>query len=72
MSNKIKTHSGAKKIFKKTGNKDKGHKQEVKIFLESIRNNSAAPIAFHEIYNSTLATFKALESIASKGELIKL
>ena len=61
-----------KEIVKKSGNQDKGHKQEVKLFLESIRNNSAAPIAFHEIYNSTLATFKALESIASKGELIKL
>ena len=59
-------------VLKKSGNQDKGHKQEVSLFLESIRNNSAAPIPFHEIYNSTLATFKVLESIALKGELLKL
>ncbi|TAH37961.1 MAG: oxidoreductase [Bacteroidetes bacterium] len=61
-----------KDVSKKSGNQDKGHKQEVNLFLESIRNNSAVPIPFSEIYNSTLATFKVLESVAMKGELVRI
>ncbi len=59
-------------LIKKSGNQDKGHKQEVKLFLEAIRNNTATPISFEEIYNSTLATFKVLESIALKGSMIRM
>jgi polar amino acid transport system substrate-binding protein len=61
-----------KELTKKSANQDKGHKNEVKQFLESIRNNTATPIPFEELYNSTLATFKALESAALKGATVHM
>ncbi len=57
---------------RKTGKQDKGHSAEVKLFLDSIRNNTADPIPFTEIYSATLATFKILESAATGGALIEL
>ncbi len=42
---------------------DKGHSQEMKEFLDAIRNGHSCPIPFNDSYLSTLATFKVLESI---------
>ena len=55
---------------KKTKGQDKGHKNEVAAFLESIRTGTPCPIPFAEQYLSMLATFKVLTSIANKGERI--
>lgn len=55
---------------KKTKGQDKGHKNEVAAFLESIRAGTPCPIPFAEQYLSMLATFKVLTSIANKGERI--
>jgi len=57
---------------KYTGNQDKGHQNEVKAFVESILQGKPAPIPFDETVLSTLATFRALQSIASNGERIIL
>ncbi|MEI2758898.1 MAG: bi-domain-containing oxidoreductase [Bacteroidia bacterium] len=57
---------------KYTGNQDKGHQNEVKAFVESILQGKPAPIPFEETVLSTLATFRALQSIASNGERIIL
>ena len=62
-------------IFGKTESKssaaqDKGHKAEVASFLTSVKNGTACPVAFEEIYLSTLATFKVIESISQKGKEI--
>lgn len=46
---------------------DKGHKQEIKLFLDSIKEGKPSPIPFDEIYNSMLATFKADESVKANG-----
>jgi len=62
----------AKSTVRKTGKQDKGHGNEVRLFLESIRNNTLAPVPFDEIYSATLATFKILESAAMGGALIEL
>jgi polar amino acid transport system substrate-binding protein len=51
-------------------NQDKGHKEEVKIFLDAIRNGKTCPIPFDQTYNAMLATFKVVESIAKNGEQI--
>ncbi|HNS12526.1 MAG TPA: bi-domain-containing oxidoreductase [Bacteroidia bacterium] len=57
---------------KTPGSQDKGHKAEVKLFLEAIRNNTATPIPFDELYHSTLATFKVLESLALNGASVRM
>ncbi|HEX5002656.1 MAG TPA: bi-domain-containing oxidoreductase [Bacteroidia bacterium] len=51
---------------------NKGHKEGVRKFLESIQNGTASPVSFESQFNSMLATFKALESIAMKGERLTL
>jgi predicted dehydrogenase/threonine dehydrogenase-like Zn-dependent dehydrogenase len=45
---------------------DKGHEREVMLFLNSVREGKLAPIPFAEIYNSTLATFKVIESLRQR------
>lgn len=44
---------------------DKGHKQQLIEFSESIKQGIPSPISFDELYNSTLATFNVLKSIQS-------
>lgn len=51
---------------------DKGHKEEVKLFLEAIKKGRTCPIPFDETYNSMLATFKVEESISKNGAQIIL
>jgi predicted dehydrogenase/threonine dehydrogenase-like Zn-dependent dehydrogenase len=48
---------------KKLINQNKGHAKEVELFLTSIKMGSDCPISFNEIYLSTLATFKIIDSI---------
>ncbi len=50
---------------------DKGHSEELKRFISAIRDGDPSPISFDEIYNSTLATLKVVESIKQK-RMIKL
>ena len=50
--------------------KDKGHKQELTEFFKAIRDGTSCPISFEESYQSTLATFKAIQSI-KENRLIK-
>jgi len=42
---------------------DKGHDTELGLFIECIREGRPSPIPFDEIYISSLATLKAIESI---------
>jgi polar amino acid transport system substrate-binding protein len=58
-----------KKIEQK---QDKGHQQEITEFINSIKEGKSNPIAFDEIYNSMLATFKAITSIRSNGQSLKV
>ena len=51
-------------------NQDKGHKEEVTVFLEAIKKGQPCPIPFNETYNAMLATFKVEESIAKNGAQI--
>jgi hypothetical protein len=61
---------GVKKI--NLSNQDKGHKEEVKLFLEAIKKGSGCPIPFSETFNSMLATFKVEESISKNGAQVIL
>ena len=70
--NDFKTMSVYGKSVKTTSlsNQDKGHKEEVTIFLDAIKKGKACPIPFNETYNAMLTTFKVEESIAKNGEQI--
>ncbi|MCB9211457.1 MAG: bi-domain-containing oxidoreductase [Ignavibacteriales bacterium] len=61
---------GSKKEKLKLSKQDKGHAEEVKQFVNSIENGLPQPIPFEEIYNSTLATFKVIESIENRQSII--
>lgn len=47
----------------KLSSQDKGHSEEVRQFLQCIKEGRPSPISFEDIYLSTLTTFKILESI---------
>jgi len=59
---KMKLYSNKTSQFK-LSSQDKGHSEEVKQFLQCIKEGNLSPISFEDIYLSTLATFKILESI---------
>jgi predicted dehydrogenase len=63
------TLAGAK-VQKADGKQDKGYNQEVSRFVESITKGEEAPIAAEELFLSTLASFKVIESIQKGGEKI--
>lgn len=60
---------GQKKEKIKLSKQDKGHASEVKQFVEAIESGKPQPIPFDEIYNSTLATFKVIESIKTRQSI---
>jgi polar amino acid transport system substrate-binding protein len=47
-------------------NQDKGHSEEIKQFFHSITQGKPSPINFDDIYLSTLATLKIVESIQQR------
>lgn len=59
----LEVYSNRKMIKKKLLSQDKGQKDMVKTFLDSIKNGNPAPISFNEIYATTLTTFKILSSL---------
>ncbi len=61
-----------KKVSERKDKQDKGHFKEIELFLNSLKEGTPSPIAFDEIYHSTLVTFKVLESIANNGASIKI
>lgn len=52
-------------------NQDKGHKNELAVFTDAIKNGEPTPIPFEESFLVSLATCKVLESIAT-GRKIRL
>jgi len=64
-------YSKGKKREKKLLSQDKGQKAEVRMFLDAVISNREAPIPFHELYSTSLVTFKIIESI-QKGVSIRI
>ena len=60
---------GSKEKTKKYRSQDKGHKVEIKAFLNAIEEGKQTPISFEESYISSLATCKVLESIAQNRKI---
>jgi predicted dehydrogenase len=64
-------HAGGKSKAKKLLSQDKGQKNEVRAFIDAIIEGTGSPIPLEEIYNTSLVTFKILESIRT-GETQKI
>jgi polar amino acid transport system substrate-binding protein len=62
-------YAGGKKKKKKLLSQDKGQKEEVKRFIEAIFKGNGLNdlISFEELYNTSLVTFKILDSIRSRA-----
>ena len=65
---KLKIYGKKEKKYKLM-NQDKGHSKEVELFLKTIKNGDSTPIPFEDIYLSTLATFKVIESIKTRTSI---
>ncbi|MBL4709229.1 MAG: Gfo/Idh/MocA family oxidoreductase, partial [Flavobacteriales bacterium] len=52
------------------GDQDKGYDQEISQFVKTIVEGTEAPIPAEELFLSTLASFKVIESIQKNGEKI--
>lgn len=61
---------GRSKKTEKLISQDKGHKNEVESFLNSIKNGEETPIPFEEIYYSTKMSFDILKSIQRKETIV--
>ena len=59
MTTYVKEQKKKQRLF----SQDKGQKNEVKTFLEHIKNGQPGPIPFHELYSTSAASFKAFKSI---------
>ncbi len=64
-------YSNGNKKSKKLLSQDKGQKTEVKQFIGAILNGTGEVIPFEEIYSTSLATFKIVDSIIS-GKCLKI
>ncbi len=46
---------------------DKGHRREIELFIDSIKNGKPSPILAEDIFHSTAATFKVVESLRTNS-----
>ncbi|MBI3475486.1 MAG: bi-domain-containing oxidoreductase [Acidobacteria bacterium] len=49
---------GRKQVTRARWRQDKGHQQEMKLFLDAVRGTANAPIPFEQVVGSTLATLR--------------
>ena len=67
----VEIFKSGKPYRKKMLSQDKGRKEEVRVFIEAVKEGKGDPIPFEEIYSTSLVTFKVLESLRT-GESVKL
>lgn len=53
---------GKRRVFKRSS-VDKGHAEEIRRFLTSVRDGSLSPIPFESLVTTTMTTFKIVESL---------
>ena len=61
---------GKKRRKIKFKGQDKGYANEIRLFLNSIKEGETCPIPFEESYLSTLATFKVIQSLRENKKII--
>ena len=62
-------HNGHRKVQKSTMRQDKGHFNEWQAFVSAIRSGGPAPIPCEQMLGVTRASFAAIESLRTKGEV---
>ncbi len=62
-------YSRGRCTVKRLFHQDKGHRDELRAFIQSIAEGEAAPIPFEDLYTSTLATFRICESLSCGSPL---
>ena len=62
---------GVKGFSKMKTKQDKGHKKQFKLLVNSLKQGGKAIVPFEETYNTTLASFAAIESL-KQGKWIQL
>jgi polar amino acid transport system substrate-binding protein len=66
------TTFGSSKSAIKQSSQDKGHAAELEAFLSAIKNGTSAPIPAGEMFDSMLATFRAIQSIRDNSQALPL
>ena len=59
----LSAYGNKKPTRKKLLAQDKGQKNEVRLFIESVKHGSLSPIPFEHLYSTSLVSFKVLESL---------
>lgn len=67
----LKIFGSGKPYVKKQFIQDKGQKEEVKLFIDAVKQGKATPIPIEEIFSTTQTCFGILESIRT-GQSVKL
>lgn len=65
----LEIYAKGKTVKKRLMSRDKGQRNMINSFITSIKDGKASPIDFEEIYASTLATFKIIESIRAHRDI---
>jgi len=65
----LRIYERGKKLKKKLWSRDKGQRNMIRTFLDSIKSGKPSPISFEELYTVTLTTFKIIESIRKNSPI---
>ena len=68
----LKIYGSGRPFKKRLFNQNKGQKEMVESFIESIKNGTNSPIPMNEIFAVTRSTFKVMESINNGGKSVKV
>jgi len=64
-------YGAGKPIRKKLFTQDKGQRNEVRLFIETVKTSNCPLIPYEQIFNASLVSFKVLESLQT-GRVIHL
>ena len=67
----LKIYGIGKPYTKKMISQDKGQKEEVRLFIDAVKNGNKAPISIGEIFSTAYVCFGILESIRT-GQSVKI
>lgn len=61
---------GRRETLKARLRQDKGHRSGWEAFLSAVKNGGPPPIPYHQLFDGSRATFKALESLCNQREVL--
>jgi polar amino acid transport system substrate-binding protein len=66
---RLTVHSKGRSKERKLLSQDKGQQNEVRVFLDAVRQGKGPPIPYDELFSTSLVTFKILESIQTSQSI---